>query len=191
MAILLLRRKRWAAVVLLALGLAAITFACLPGRSIDSTRLRETYVRSLTQYMGSPYVWGGESRFGMDCSGLVRRGLIDANVRLAAVTLNPAYLRAALRLWWHDCSALALRDGYRGFTAPVLTAESIDAIPDASILPGDIAVTSNGVHVLAYLGQSEWIEADPGVMEVIRVKTPSENVWFHVPIHVLRWTEME
>jgi cell wall-associated NlpC family hydrolase len=32
--------------------------------------------------------------------------------------------------------------------------------------PGDLAVTTSGSHVLAYLGQNQWIEADPDIMRV-------------------------
>jgi len=33
----------------------------------------------------------------------------------------------------------------------------------ATILPGDLAVTESGSHVLAYLGDETWIEAEPNV----------------------------
>ena len=59
--------RRWKAISLplLFIGIAALAFLCLPGREVDSTRLRAFYVESLAEYKGTPYVWGGESRFGM------------------------------------------------------------------------------------------------------------------------------
>ncbi|WP_127126470.1 C40 family peptidase [Georgenia sp. SYP-B2076] len=37
-------------------------------------------VESASKYLGVPYVWGGESASGMDCSGLVQRALADIGV---------------------------------------------------------------------------------------------------------------
>ncbi len=38
------------------------------------------FVASAAKYLGVPYVWGGESRSGMDCSGLVQRAFADLGV---------------------------------------------------------------------------------------------------------------
>ncbi len=60
------------------------------------------------------------------------------------------------------------------------------------LAPGDIAVTPDGVHVLAYLGDGEWMEADPGLGKVIRARVPADdNPWFKAPVQVLRWRELE
>lgn len=61
-------------------------------------------------------------------------------------------------------------------------------------MPGDMAVTSSGVHVLAYLGERTWIEADPNELQgnrVIRVKTPTRNAWFNMPVHIMRWRQFD
>jgi hypothetical protein len=55
-------------------------------------------------------------------------------------------------------------------------------------------VTSNGVHVLAYIDHKTWIEADSneGVgHQVVVVQIPSRNVWFNTPVHVMRWRQLE
>ena len=39
-------------------------------------------VADARKYLGIPYVWGGESRSGMDCSGLVQRTFADLGVHL-------------------------------------------------------------------------------------------------------------
>ncbi|MCL1470602.1 NlpC/P60 family protein [Argonema antarcticum] len=51
----------------------------LPGYEVKGSTLREAYVQELNYYEGTKYVWGGENKFGIDCSGLVRRGLINAS----------------------------------------------------------------------------------------------------------------
>src|SRR5690606_9100892 len=53
-----------------------ILLVCLPGRPIDAIALSDAYGHSLRSYRDTRYVWGGEKFLGIDCSGLVRRGLI-------------------------------------------------------------------------------------------------------------------
>jgi len=188
--VVLLRRRGVSALAVFVVGFAAIGWLCVPGRSGDPAVLRQTYVRCLKKYEGTRYVWGGENRLGIDCSGLVRKGLINANIRTGLHTLNPRLVRAALYLWWYDCSAKALRDEYRDYTVRLTQAQSINDIPPCSVLPGDLAITSDGSHVLAYLGGKTWIEADPNEMKVITVGIPSDNMWFKTPVHLVRWSQL-
>ncbi|MFN2599036.1 MAG: NlpC/P60 family protein, partial [Pyrinomonadaceae bacterium] len=51
--------------------------------------MRRAYIASLESYEGTRYVWGGENSRGIDCSGLVRRGLINADFHEGVVTANP------------------------------------------------------------------------------------------------------
>lgn len=186
----LFRKHKRLVFVILAPGLIASVFILLPGRAVNSKRLEELYVRHLRRYNEARYLWGGENRFGIDCSGLVRRARITALAELGVRTLNPEPLRKALALWWYDCSARALRDEYRGFTSRMLTAPSVNSIDDSCLPPGSIAVTSDGIHVLAYIGDLRWIEADPGLGKVVKISVPSDNKWFAVPVQVLRWSEI-
>jgi cell wall-associated NlpC family hydrolase len=163
----LVRRHRAAFGALTGVCCLTVAFLCLPGRAVDVGALRDAYVSSLSDYEGTRYVWGGENRFGIDCSGLVRKGLVNANLRLGLRTLNPRLVRQALSLWWHDCTAQALRDEFRGLTVRVGAAPSIKEIDEQALRPGDLAVTANGVHVLAYVGKRTWAEADPGEMRVL------------------------
>jgi len=189
--IFLVRRKRALVAAVALLGVFVIVFSALPGRAVAPADLRTEYVRQLKRYSGTRYVWGGENGRGIDCSGLVRRALINAHMRIAVTTVNPAAFRSALDLWWHDCSALAIRDQYRDFTTQMFKAESINSITNPLLRPGDLAVTTSGIHVLAYLGNQEWIQAEPGVMKVITLTVPDENGWMKQPVHIMRWTKIK
>lgn len=189
--VILVRRRKLVVSLAVMLPIAFVLWLSFPGHPADPAALRREYVQCLQGYKGSLYVWGGENRIGIDCSGLVRRGLINANVRLGVITLNPRLFRNAMSLWWNDCSARALRDEYRGLTTRLSNATSINSIAEGSILPGDLAITANGVHVLAYLGGTTWIEADPDELRVITVDTPSKNMWFTTPVQVVRWSQIK
>lgn len=188
----LFRRQRRALYAFIVIALATAGFLVLPGSRADTELLRNSYLASLRSYEGTRYVWGGENQLGIDCSGLVRAALIKANLQQGIRTLNPKLIRFALSLWWHDCSAQALGEEYRGQTKPITPAKSINTLDEAKVLPGDIAVTASGVHVLAYLGNHEWIEADPHFGKVVIVRVPAvKNPWFDEPVRVMRWTELE
>lgn len=178
--------------ILLVITLAAGVFLSLPARGSQSVEaLRGSYIGGLRYYEGIQYYWGGENCRGIDCSGLVRRGMIDALFWRGVQTLDPGFVRQAIGLWWHDCTASALGEQYLGLTTRLLDAPSINAVDHSKILPGDVAVTTNGVHIMAYLGDQSWIEADPVAGRVITVKVPStDNSWFHVPVNILRWSNL-
>ena len=133
-------------------------------------------------YINAPYLWGGRTPFGIDCSGLVRRGLIDASFKEGVTTANPGLIRRSFLMRWFDCSARALQEEYREQTHRLFPVRSIQQLDHATLEPGDFAVTADGVHTLAYLGDKTWIEADPGVGRVIKVRAQAENAWiFNVP----------
>jgi hypothetical protein len=185
-------RKRAVRIGLLFCTLIAIGFLFCPGRNHEPGKLRRAYVKSLRSYEGTRYIWGGENILGIDCSGLVRAGLIKASREQGLVTLNPRLVRYSLSLWWHDSTAEALGKEYRHQTRHRLTAGSINSLDPNEVLPGDIAVTTSGVHVLTGLGGGEWIEADPHFAKVIIVKVPAvKNPWFDEPVNIMRWTVLE
>jgi len=163
----------------------------LPGRPADPSVMRAAYIKSLRFYTGTPYFWGGSSKIAIDCSGLVRAGMIDANLKTGVETSNMALVRRGLSLWWHNCSASQLDDGYGGRVAVVASALSVNEIDYNKAEPGDIIVTSTRSHTMAYLGDHEWIEADPIFGRTIVVRVPEKkNGFFLEPVDVLRWKEL-
>ena len=175
-------------VVIAAVGLL---IAAWPASPVNEPALRAAIVARWRAYDGIRYVWGGEGRFGIDCSGLMRRGLIEAEVQQGFRHENPALLRAAFSFWWYDETAKEMGLGARGFTRVIGQAESLNALPPDHLLPGDLAVTRDGMHVLGYAGNGVWIEADPSEGKVIEVQLPSKSHWFNTPVTLVRWTAME
>jgi hypothetical protein len=176
------------------LGFTAVcgVFIALPGRANrDVPALRKEAIAGLRRYTGTRYVWGGESPKGIDCSGLMRRGLIDGAFLRGITSADPGLVRFSIWLWWHDCSAADLGSGF-GATKRCFTIANINGLNHPRILPGDMAVTTTGVHVMAYLGGDSWIEADPTAGRVIIEKAPAtDNEWFAVPMNIVRWRILE
>lgn len=117
--------------------------------------------------------------------------MVDASRQVGLETANPALIRSALDLWYFDSSAKAMGEEHRGRTRLLFTAKKLnDLYIYDRLQPGDIAVTENGVHTLAYKGNRTWIEADPGDWKVIEVTAPSSNIWFNTPVKLLRWSQL-
>ncbi len=177
--------------VLLALPWLALLPFVLPGRPLDPDALRADYVARLRGYDGTRYVWGGENSLGIDCSGLPRRALRDALWGEGLRHANGAAFRGWLGQWWFDASALALRQGDRGQTRALGLEGPLWALASSQLLPGDLAVRGDGGHVVAYLGDGQWIEADPTWGKVhCWVPKAGDGAWFeHMTAH--RWVACE
>ncbi len=180
-------RRLWMRALLLAMPLVAIVLLFLPGH-VDAARLRQTYVASMASYEGVPYHWGGEGRRGIDCSGLPRRALRDALLKEGLCAFDGHALREWLVQWWFDASAQALSEGYRGCTVPLHQSGTIKEIDGTPLAPGDLAITKDGMHMLAYRGDGVWIQADPGTGFVISLHGKNDsNLWFSAPVTLHRW----
>lgn len=186
---------RWLRFSLIALTIAGCVFLSWPGSKPSRARLQDRNIRELRRYLGVPYVWGGESSLGIDCSGLPRRALFQTLWKEGFQTLNPGLIRGAARLWWNDTSARALGEQHQGVTKFLLTAPSLSELDPSRLQPGDLAITANGVHALAYLGDRQWIEADPGPGRVVilRADRPVSEAheWLRVPVNIVRWTILD
>jgi cell wall-associated NlpC family hydrolase len=90
------------------------------------------------------------------------RSLVEESI----FSTNPALLRAAFNLWWRDTNAIQLGKSANGLTSPKGDGSPIPMRDAQNLRPGDLAVTTSGSHVLAYLGDNRWIEADPDIMRV-------------------------
>ncbi len=185
-------QRRKLRLALLGITVLAVIFLSLPARQHpDADSLRGSYVAGLRRYAAVTYYWGGESPKGIDCSGLIRRGLVDSLFLHGLRTFDAGLVRQSFWLWWHDCTARDFGEGH-GLTTRLFSTASINALEPSKLLPGDLAVTSSGVHIMAYLGESLWIEADPEAGRVIIVHAPAkDNLWFQIPMNIVRWNLFE
>ena len=182
--------RRWVRITLLTLFGLGVVLVALPGRTPDPQGLRSDNLKALALYEHTHYIWGGENLIGIDCSGLVREGFVWGELLNGVRTLNGTPIRNALSLWWNDSSAGALRDGYMGQTVPVEQFDSVNAIPFGAAAVGDMAVTTDGLHVMVFLGGTTWMEADASSGRVVKETVPADSGWFKTPVALVRWSPL-
>ncbi|TAG10135.1 MAG: peptidoglycan endopeptidase [Verrucomicrobia bacterium] len=179
-------------ILTLMLPLIAVIPIILPNHEINSEELRQDYVRRMSEFEGTKYYWGGENSRGIDCSGLPRRAFRDALMAYGIKHFNGRAFRAYIEQWWFDASAKALGEGYRNYTSTIGTTGTIQKMDYTSLVPGDLAVTTCGVHILAYAGDGRWIQADPGIGAVATLNgRTDDNNWFSLPVTTHRWRIFE
>jgi hypothetical protein len=111
-------RRTWRIGMVMLPVLVSVPFA-LPGKPFNQQELRDRYVTEMKGFEGTRYLWGGEGRTGIDCSGLPRRALREALLEDGWAHGNGSGFRGWAQQWWFDTSAKAMGEGYRGFTRPV------------------------------------------------------------------------
>ena len=157
--------------------------------AMHDVELRDAYVLRMQELSSTKYVWGGESSRGIDCSGLPRKALRDTLLSYGIRHCDGGALREFAGQWWFDASAKALGEGYRRYTVPLAPHGSIQQMDYSGLQPGDLAVTTSGVHILAYLGGEMWIQAEPGIGAVAILNGRHDpNVWFKQPVTTHRWS---
>ena len=151
--------------------------------------LRQLYVNELKRYEGTRYVWGGENFLGMDCSGLPRKALRNALLKSAFFNGNGKYLRHAVKNWWMDASAAALASGYQHYLTSLEIEGTVVEAPEKLLSPGDLAITTDGRHVMVFLEKDTWISADPMQGKVV-IERPSisHNPWFDARVKFYSWS---
>ena len=129
---------------------ATKTVASTPTRSVNTTtvsQVKNTQTTPTTntgnsiadmaqKYLGTPYVWGGESmeEGGMDCSGFVYNALKDAGYNVGRTTAQ----------------------GYRGYGT---------SVSKADMQPGDLIFygkNGNASHIGIYIGNGQVIHSSGG-----------------------------
>ena len=178
--------RRQLLIVSAAAGVVVGAVFLLPGHAPRGA-LRLSYIEALRSFEGTPYVWGGETARGVDCSGLARRALLHTALTEGFRAADSQLLRYAAFSWLFDLSAKAMRDGERGHTEFVKELPHARHIDEADLLPGDLLTTRDGLHVLIYLGGDEIAQADPTAGRVLINRSSDENLWLGQPIVVRRW----
>lgn len=190
--VVILRKRRTAIIGLIFLPVIVLGMYFAPAKPIESAELKNLYMRNLSRYQGTLYIWGGENRIGIDCSGLPRKSLRLAYLELGVKTFNGACVREYVRQWWHDASAKALSQGYRGYAVSLGMEGKVSTVDDSKLEPGDLAITKSGVHVMVYFGTGKWIQADPEMLRVVILDgRTSSNRWFSAPVKFYRWSAFQ
>ena len=187
------------AVFLSIVKILAICFLVLVGLLIgtlfipgDPMPTSASYVRRLRACEGIPYVWGGENWRGLDCSGLLRQGYMQACLFDAVSTIDPRLLKKGFEVWLWDASAKELLSGYNGRTTDLGIEGTINSLSEKHLQLGDMAITKDGVHCLAYLGAGEWASADPALNKVVITKAPDRDFsWFSSTVRIVRWQALK
>jgi hypothetical protein len=80
-----------------------------------------------------------------------------------------------------------MSQSYRGETRPLGVKAPLWEFDESTLRPGDLAVRGDGGHVVVFLGNQQWIEADPTIGKVhIWKSTPGDGAW-HETMTLHRW----
>jgi hypothetical protein len=154
----------------------------------DGAVLQRQMVGEARRFEGVPYVWGGERRDGIDCSGLPRAARRAAALSLAMTAIDPGLVRVAIVDWFVDVPAKGLLAG-KG-TRQIAVAARADLLPRELLRPGDLICTADGTHVMVVLDEHHVIEADPLPDRVIVAPMNDlKNPWMTTPVVAVRFLD--
>jgi len=163
--------------------------AFLLSSDYDRSRLSASYIEQLQRFRGSTYIWGGERKSGIDCSGLARVALFRAAFKESLLSFNGRLFTKACLFWWRDLTAKDMGAGTYGYSHRITEVMQLAGMDNAPLKRGDLAVTKDGVHVFIYCGDGYWIEANPSDRGVVYQKAVanSPRSWFRKPVVIVRW----
>lgn len=176
---IILWRKHHVGKVLLGLSAVILIWA------LSSYQLKQInpshFIKHLQSFEDTKYVWGGETAWGIDCSGLIRQAMVHSY-------LSSGRIGSAFQVWFFDCPAKNFAVQYKDLFAAVVDSGTINTLDHSLLKPGAIAVTKSGLHILAYLGNEQWIQASPNDKKVISKHHLAEDLWFleYVEIYQLK-----
>ncbi len=183
--LLLARKSAVGRVVFTGVAAAGLVVVVAPVHT-SGQALQAQLVVEVHRYVGVPYMWGGESIHGIDCSGLPRAARRDAAIALAIRNIDPGLIRVAIVDWFVDVGASGLLAG-RG-TSRVAAANRADLLPRALLEPGDLICTADGTHVMVVVDDDSVIEADPLPDRVIVAPVADHrNPWMNTPVVAVRF----
>ena len=171
----------------------AVLWNVLGNKPYDVNTLRQAYMKRLHGFGNVPFVRGGETTNGIDCSGLARVGLWRAMLQQGITQMNPRLLGSDLwRFWWTDVSARDILLGKHGYTRVTGYAAKLAGYDTSKIKLGDMAV-ADGMRVMIFCGKGQWIEANPDDGKVVINAAPanSKRAWFNKPVTLVRWRFLE
>lgn len=169
--------------------LLAILWAAIGGKPPKASAFRANYVKDLSSFVGTRYVFGGETHTGVDCSGLARAAFWQSMLKEGIREFNPDLLgRSFWMFWWRDLSAQEIAAGKYGYTIYVGSADKLAGYDNSRLHSGDLAIAQNS-HVLIYMGDGKWIEANPDEGKVVIHKNVanSNRPYFNTRVIFRRW----
>ncbi|WP_053057660.1 C40 family peptidase [Rubrobacter aplysinae] len=88
------------------LAIVLVALMCVAAASVSSkpahAQSGQAVVREAESWLGTPYVWGGTNRYGVDCSGLIQAVHRNLGVSMPRTTWSQWW--AGGRSWWNGAN---------------------------------------------------------------------------------------
>lgn len=83
--------------ILQVLILSSISFSCSTAKKqVSGTNTIDGVIQAARSYTGVPYRWGGTTRAGMDCSGLIYNSFLSLGIEMPRTTAEQARVGRAV-----------------------------------------------------------------------------------------------